>query len=98
MLDPRFLRTELETVTERLKVKNFDLDVARFESLETRRKEVQVATEALQAERNTRSKSIGKAKANGEDIEPLKSAVAEIGDQLNKQQEELREIQSELDD
>ena len=98
MLDPRYLRTELETVTERLKVKNFDLDVARFESLEARRKEVQVATEALQAERNTRSKSIGKAKANGEDIEPLKSAVAEIGDQLNKQQEELREIQSELDD
>ncbi len=98
MLDPRFLRTELETVTERLKVKNFDLDVARFESLETRRKEVQVATEALQAERNTRSKSIGKAKANGEDIEPLKSAVAEIGDQLNKQQEELRKIQAELDE
>ena len=98
MLDQRFLRTELHSVAERLKVKNFDLNVSQFDSLETRRKEAQVSTEALQAERNSRSKSIGKAKANGEDIEPLKSAVAEIGSQLDEQQEELRKIQAELDE
>ena len=98
MLDQRFLRTELHSVAERLKVKNFDLNVSQFDSLETRRKETQVSTEALQAERNSRSKSIGKAKANGEDIEPLKSAVAEIGSQLDEQQEELRKIQAELDE
>ena len=98
MLDQRFLRTELHSVAERLKVKNFDLNVSQFDSLEARRKEVQVSTEALQAERNSRSKSIGQAKANGEDIEPLKLAVAEIGSQLDEQQEELRKIQAELDE
>ena len=98
MLDQRFLRTELHLVAERLKVKNFDLNVSQFDSLEARRKEVQVSTEALQAERNSRSKSIGQAKANGEDIEPLKLAVAEIGSQLDEQQEELRKIQAELDE
>ena len=62
MLDQRFLRTELHSVAERLKVKNFDLNVSQFDSLEARRKEVQVSTEALQAERNSRSKSIGQAR------------------------------------
>ena len=97
MLDPRILRNELEMVSERLKVKHFDLDVENFESLEKQRKEIQVLTEALQAERNASSKKIGQAKAKGEDIEPLKRAVSEIGKKLNIQEEQLQAVQSELD-
>ena len=98
MLDPRLLRNELKMVSERLKVKHFDLDVARFDSLEKQRKEIQISTEALQAERNTRSKKIGQAKANGEDIEPFKRAVSEIGAQLDVHQKKLQSIQAELDE
>jgi seryl-tRNA synthetase len=96
MLDPRLLRTELTSVTERLKIKKFTLDADHYESLEQRRKELQVSTEALQADRNTRSKIIGQAKAKGEDIEPLLKEVADLGDQLDNQMTALHTLQNEL--
>ena len=96
MLDPRLLRTELTSVTERLKIKKFTLDADHYESLEQRRKELQITTEALQADRNTRSKSIGQAKAKGEDIEPLLKEVADLGDQLDNQMAALHTLQNEL--
>ena len=96
MLDPRLLRNELKMVSERLKIKHFDLDVATFDSLEKQRKEIQISTEALQAERNTRSKKIGQAKANGEDIEPFKLAVSEIGAQLDVHQKKLQILISKI--
>ena len=98
MLDPKLLRNDLPTVAERLRVKKFELDIPAIEQLESRRKEVQVKTEALQAERNTRSKLIGKAKAKGEDIEPLLVEVASLGDQLDAQKSALEEVQSALNE
>jgi seryl-tRNA synthetase len=59
---------------------------------------VQVETERLQAERNTKSKSIGKAKAAGEDIEPLLAAVGDLGAKLDEHKEQLQIIQTELND
>ncbi len=97
MLDPRLLRNDPESVAIRLRVKNFELDVATIRSLESRRKEAQIRTESLQAERNHRSKAIGQAKARGEDIEPLLAEVADLGEQLATGKKELEDIQTELD-
>ena len=83
MLDPRLIRQELDQTAKRLSIKNFDLDVDAIASLEASRKEVQVATETLQAERNVQSKLIGKAKSAGEDIEPLLHAVEDFSDKLD---------------
>ena len=63
MLDSKILRSDLDTVVNKLKVKNFNLDVSAFNLLEDRRKSLQVSTENLQSERNSRSKAIGEAKA-----------------------------------
>ncbi len=68
MLDPQLLRTDLEHVAGRLALRGYHLDIENYAALEARRKELQTKTEELQAERNTRSKSIGQAKARGEDI------------------------------
>ena len=76
MLDPKLIRTDLNDVAEQLKKRNFALDVAALEKLESRRKACQIETENYQNERNTKSKSIGKAKAAGEDIQPLLDEVA----------------------
>ena len=62
MLDPKLIRSDAEGVAEKLKIKKYVLDVAAFEALEEKRKALQVETETLQSERNTRSKGIGKAK------------------------------------
>ena len=97
MLDSKLLRGQLQEVADRLASRGFSLDVARIEALEERRKVVQTRTEQLQAERNARSKSIGQAKAKGEDIAPLMADVERMAAELASGKVELDSIQSELD-
>jgi seryl-tRNA synthetase len=98
MLDPRLLRSELETTAAQLARRGVKLDVARIAELEARRKEWQIAAQELQSERNTRSKGIGKAKAAGQDIAPLLAEVADLGERLKAAQDNLLEVQRELTD
>ena len=98
MLDPKLLRNDLDTVVEKLRIKNYELDASSFSQLEERRKSLQVDTQNLQGERNSRSKAIGAAKAKGEDIQPLLDEVAQLGDQLKAAEGELGELQDKLDD
>jgi len=97
MLDSKLVRTQLHEVAERLAARGFVLDVARFEALEAQRKTLQTRTEQLQAERNSRSKSIGQAKQRGEDITPLLAEVDQMGSDLEQGKRELDGIQAELD-
>lgn len=97
MLDSKLLRSNLQDVADRLASRGFTLDVARIDALEAKRKEVQTLTEKLQAERNAISKSIGQAKARGEDIAPLMASVETMGSDLANGKVELDAIQIELD-
>ena len=97
MLDSKLVRTQLQDIADRLATRGFQLDVARFEALESQRKSVQMRTEQLQNERNTRSKAIGQAKARGEDIAPLLAEVDKMGSDLEEGKRELDGIQVELD-
>jgi seryl-tRNA synthetase len=96
MLDPKLLRTDPDAVAARLSRRGYALDVARLRELEARRKELQVRTQELQSERNRRSKEIGRAKAQGQDIQPLLDAVAELGDRLRQAEADLSGVQNEL--
>ncbi|WP_456416591.1 serine--tRNA ligase [Thiolapillus sp.] len=98
MLDPKLLRTSLQEVAVALGRRGVALDTAGIESLEARRKALQMRTQELQNERNTRSRSIGKAKAAGEDIQPLLEEVASLGDALKEAENELKQLQEELRD
>jgi seryl-tRNA synthetase len=97
MLDSKILRSDLDMVVAKLKIKNFDFDVAAFSQLEEQRKSLQVSTQKLQGERNSRSRAIGDAKAKGDDIQPLLDDVANLGDQLKTAEAELSELQTRLD-
>ena len=96
MLDPKLLRSDLASVTAQLARRGFTLDSAALQSLDERRKAIQVKTQELQAERNSRSKGIGKAKAAGEDIAPLLAEVEGLGEQLKAAEAELAGLQEEL--
>lgn len=98
MLDPKLLRNELPRVAGQLQRRGFTLDVALLESLETQRKALQTKTQELQNQRNSRSKEIGKAKAAGQDIEPLKAEVSTLGEQLDAAEAELNVVQERLAD
>ncbi|AHK20648.1 serine--tRNA ligase [Yersinia similis] len=98
MLDPNMLRNELDAVAEKLARRGFKLDVEVLRQQEERRKVLQVETESLQAERNSRSKLIGAAKARGEDIEPLRLEVNALGEKLDAAKAELDKLQNEIRD
>ena len=97
MLDPKLLRSDLDSVVEKLRIKNFDFDVTAFNQLEEQRKSLQVSTQNLQAERNSRSRAIGETKAKGGDIQPLLDEVAKLGDRLKTAEAKLGELQLQLD-
>ena len=97
MLDPKLLRSDPETVRARLARRGFEFDLAGFADLESRRKLLQIETEALQSERNTRSKSIGQAKGRGEDIAPLLAAVDQIKGKLESNASALEAVQAEIE-
>jgi seryl-tRNA synthetase len=96
MLDPRLLRNNLEEVAQQLQRRGYVLDTQRISALEEQRKTLQVEAQDLQNERNSRSKSIGRAKAAGEDIQPLLTEVAELGERLKARQEALNQVQGKL--
>jgi seryl-tRNA synthetase len=98
MLDPQSIRSDAQTIAEALKKKNFDLDVDRLAELDSQRKILQTATEGLQNERNLRSKSIGKAKAAGEDVSEILSSMNSIKTDLEEKKEQLNLLQKELTD
>ena len=98
MLDPKYLRADIEEAAARLAARGYTLDVARINALEEQRKMLQTRTQELQAERNARSKAIGDAKRRGEDVAPLMTQVGELGSELDeckrKQDEVLAELES----
>jgi seryl-tRNA synthetase len=97
MLDPRLFRTDPDFVKEQLNRRSFDFNAESYIELEARRKDVQVKTQELQNERNSRSKAIGQAKARGEDVQPLLNQVQHLGDELKAAETALAGIQAEME-
>ena len=97
MLDPKLIRAQLEDVAANLAKRGYTLDVEAIQALEEKRKSIQVETEKLQAESNARAKGIGKAKAAGEDIQPLLQEVGNLKKQVAESEGKLSEVQSEMD-
>ena len=98
MLDPKIIRSDADLIAKALRKKKFELDVARLAELDSQRKVLQTDTEALQNERNQRSKTIGKAKAAGEDISEILQSMEGIKSELDTKKEQLNLLQKELGD
>lgn len=96
MIDPKLLRQSAADVAKSLARRGFKFDADTYLALEDKRKSLQVEAESLRSERNTSSKSIGMAKARGEDIEPLLKAVNDLGERLENADARLKELQSQL--
>ncbi|NQV70226.1 MAG: serine--tRNA ligase [Pseudohongiella sp.] len=98
MLDPKKIRGEAEELAKQLAKKKFNLDVSRLAQLESQRKQLQLETEALQNERNSRSKLVGKAKAAGEDVTEILQSMEGMKTDLEHKKEMLSNLQTELGD
>lgn len=96
MLDAKLFRADIDSLAKELGRRGYELDTEAVNSLEVRRRELQVKTQELQSQRNARSKEIGAAKARGEDIEPLLAEVNDMGEDLKRCEQDLSELQEKL--
>ncbi|MBA2709993.1 MAG: serine--tRNA ligase [Tatlockia sp.] len=97
MLDSQLLRDKTHYVAEQLFRRGFDFDANAYIALDDQRKALQVSTQALQNERNQRSKTIGQAKARGEDIEEMRAEVNRLGEELDSKKAELEQLLDQLE-
>lgn len=99
MLDSKLLRTELDETAEKLARRGFKLDVVTLRNFEEQRKSLQVKTEELQAQRNSRSKSIGQAKAKGdhEEADRIMADVTTLGSELDEAKAALVDLQKQIE-
>jgi len=95
MLDPLKLRHDLQATAAALKTRGYTLDTAAYDTLEARRKSLQMEVETLQGKRNASAKSIGQAKSRGEDIQPLLDAVAQLGAELADVESRFKSVRDE---
>jgi seryl-tRNA synthetase len=96
MLDQKLVRNNPQEVADKLVKKGFQLDIAKLNSLEESRKKLQIDTENLQSERNSKSKEIGKLKAQGQDTAAVMAAVSVFSTQLDDKKSQLKLVQDDL--
>ena len=98
MIDPQLLRKDIVAVAERLATRKFQLDVDKFNTLESERKSLQTRTEELQAKRNQLSKAIGMKKGKGEDASAEMGEASQINVDMESGVARLAILQAEISD
>jgi seryl-tRNA synthetase len=88
MLDPKFIRENLEKVEEAIRKKRVEVDLQRWLTLDEKRRELQQKLESKRAEQNEASKKI--AQVEKEEKEEMIKAMSNV-------KKEVQEIDSKLD-
>lgn len=100
MLDPKLLRTDLDAVAEKLAVKGYALDKSHYIGLENRRKQADVESQELLAERKRVSKKIGELVQSGMTPQDAKAQVdielQRIAENIQRATDEASAVQNEL--
>ena len=100
MLDIRYVREHQEEVAQAMKNRNASWDSARFSELDEARRAAIAEEEALQAERNTLSKSIGQMMGEGkkDEAEAAKERIRVIREQISELSARRDEAEAALND
>ena len=98
MIDPQLLRKDIAAVAARLATRKFQLDVEKFNTLESERKSLQTRTEELQAKRNQLAKAIGMKKGKGEDAAAEMAEATQINVDMESGAARLTILQTEIAD
>ena len=96
MIDPKLLRTELDTVAEKLAKRGYELDKVFWQQVEEQRKSIQVKTEELQAKKNAGAKQVGLMKRNGENTDALMAEMATISSEMKQAEDALKALQEKI--
>src|ERR1700691_2251146 len=97
MIDPKLLRSDPEAVARNLARRGYTLDVDEFRAREEKRKNWQIESDRLRAERNANAKAVGMAKGKGEDAAPLLARSEALTSELATAERELTAVQEALE-
>jgi len=97
MLDPKFIRENLEKVEEAIRKKRVEVDLRRWLTLDEKRRELQQKLESKRAEQNEASKKIAQAEKEEKKemikvMSNVKKEVQEIDSKLDKVKERWEEL------
>jgi seryl-tRNA synthetase len=102
MLDIKAVRQDPEGVAKALEKRSYRFDVAAFTELDARRKQADIDSQNLLAERKSVSKKIGQLVGQGVPVEEAKAQVNEtlekIAQQIDALTEQAKQVQGELDE
>ena len=102
MLDIKAVRRDPQAIAEKMAKRGFIFDTARFEALDARRKQADVDSQSLLADRKSASKKIGQLVGQGMNVDEAKATVNEtlekIASQIDAATEQAKQVQAELDD
>ena len=102
MLDLKLVRKDPQAVANALEKKHYSFPVSRFITLDAERKEADIRSQELLAERKKASKQIGALIASGKSVNDAKAEVNEVlnrlSDELDQAVAQAKEIQTALDD
>src|SRR5271157_5339219 len=96
MHDLNSFRTNLETFRQRLATRGFDLDVAAFQTLDQRRRQVVTESEQLKAASNSATAEIGKLRREGVDTTERQAEVRQLAEKSKALDEQVRQIDEEF--
>jgi seryl-tRNA synthetase len=101
MLDIKTVRQDPQAVATALDKRGFEFDIGAFKALDARRKQADVDSQNLLAERKSASKKIGQLVGQGMSVDDAKAQVNEtlekIAAQLDDLTEQAKAVQDELD-
>ena len=102
MLDIKQVRQDPEAVATALQKRGFHFDVAAFQALDAQRKQADIESQNLLAERKSASKKIGQLIGQGMSVDDAKAEINEtlekIAGQIDAATDRARQVQAELED
>ncbi len=98
MLDLKFVRSNLDSIREMLKNRQYDLDLSRFEDLDQERRQRLAVLEELRHKRNKVNDNIAAMKKNGEDASVVISEMKEVSSSIKEKEKELPRFVKELNE
>lgn len=96
MLDPHFVRENLEAVAEAMASRGESLSMEPFQEMDRRRRDLLGEVEELKRYRNESSRKIGGLMKAGEDAGPLREEMRQVGEKISAIEEELGGIEEDL--
>jgi seryl-tRNA synthetase len=96
MLDPRFVRENVELVREALEKRGMEAPLDKFLELDRERRSLQVALEEKRARHKRGNKEIGRKMRSGEEVDSLRREMADLSDEIKADEERLALLEGEI--